>query len=131
MAASYSAFGSTVSESHKVGNWMMAPGLGFLDDILVDQHFAQRGRIGRLLGAVALNPGVLGVGIDEDTAVVVQNGNMKVIGNNAVYVVDGRFVSSTNISEADAEKTMSMHDVRLHILASDEKFDLKNRKPSR
>ncbi len=123
--------GGTDSENHKVGNWMMAPGLGFLDDIVVDQHFAQRGRIGRLLGAVALNPGILGVGIDEDTAVVVNNGHLKVIGNNAVYVVDGRYVSSTNVSQADAEKTMSMHDVRLHILARDEKFDLRNRKPSR
>ena len=123
--------GGADSENHKVGNWMMAPGLGFLTDIVVDQHFAQRGRIGRLLGAVALNPGILGVGIDEDTAVVVNKGNLKVIGNNAVYVVDGRYVSSTNISQADAEKTMSMHDVRLHILARDEKFDLKNRKPSR
>lgn len=123
--------GSESSESHKVGNWMMAPGLGLIEDIIIDQHFAQRGRIGRLLGAVALNPGILGIGIDEDTAIVIQDGGFKVIGKNAVYVVDGRYVSSTNISEADAEKTMSMHDVRLHILAREEKFNLKNRKAFR
>ncbi len=118
------------SESHKVGNWMMAPGLGFMENILIDQHFAQRGRIGRLLGAVALNPGVLGIGIDEDTAILVRDEQFRVIGNNAVYVIDGRYVTYTNISEAAAEKTMSMHDTRLHVMASSERFDLKSRTAS-
>lgn len=118
-------------ESHKVGNWMMAPGLGFLEDMVVDQHFAQRGRIGRLLGAVALNPGVLGIGIDEDTAVIVEKNRMKVIGTNAVYIIDGKTVSYTNISEASAEKTMSMHGVTLHILAAGQAFDLNERTPER
>lgn len=122
--------GGEGSESHKVGNWMMAPGLGFLEDILIDQHFAQRGRIGRLLGAIALNPGVLGIGIDEDTAILVRDNEFRVIGNNAVYVIDGRYVSYTNISEAAADKTMSMHDTRLHVMASAERFDLKTRMAS-
>ncbi|MGZ5279053.1 MAG: cyanophycinase [Pseudobdellovibrionaceae bacterium] len=121
--------GGESSESHKVGNWMMAPGLGFMTDILIDQHFAQRGRIGRLLGAVALNPGVLGIGIDEDTAIIVREGSFKVIGSNAVYVIDGHDVSYTNISEAAAEKTMSMHDVRLHILSDGENYRFNSRTP--
>ena len=120
--------GSEHSDNHKVGNWMMAPGLGLVEDILIDQHFAQRGRIGRLLGAVALNPGVLGIGIDEDTAIVVREECFNVIGTNAVYVVDGHYVTHTNISEASAEKTMSMHDVRLHILADGESFHFDTRK---
>jgi cyanophycinase len=118
-------------ESHKVGNWMMAPGLGFLENMLIDQHFAQRGRIGRLLGAVALNPGVLGIGIDEDTAIVVEKDQFRVIGTNAVYVVDGRTVTYTNISEASADNTMSMHGVSLHILATGEVFNLSERIPYR
>jgi cyanophycinase len=122
--------GGENAESHKVGNWMMAPGLGFMENILIDQHFAQRGRIGRLLGAVALNPGVLGIGIDEDTAILVRDNEFRVLGNNAVYVIDGRYVTYTNISEAAAEKTMSMHDTRLHVMASSERFDLKNRMAS-
>lgn len=115
-------------ESHKVGNWMMAPGLGLLKDVIIDQHFAQRGRIGRLLGAVALNPGVLGIGIDEDTAIVVEQNRFKVIGSSAVYIIDGHSVSYTNVSEASADKTMSMHDVRLHILAENEVFHMKERR---
>lgn len=121
--------GSEASDPHKVGNWMMAPGMGFMKDIIIDQHFAQRGRIGRLLHAVALNPGILGIGIDEDTAVIIENGKMEVIGNHAVYVVDGRSVSYTNISEAAADMTFSMHDVTLHILGHSELFDLSERRP--
>jgi cyanophycinase len=119
--------GGEDGESHKVGNWMMAPGLGFVDNIIVDQHFAQRGRIGRLLGAVALNPGVIGVGIDEDTSIIIKDSSFKVLGTNAVYVIDGRYVTSTNVSEADAENTMSMHNIRLHILASGQGFNFNTR----
>lgn len=132
-SAGASAMGKTMlvgggnAESHKVGNWMMAPGLGFVD-MFIDQHFAQRGRIGRLLGAVALNPGVLGIGIDEDTAILIEGDQFKVIGSNAVYVIDGRTVTYTNISEASADQTMSMHDVRLHILAGLEVYHIRNRK---
>ena len=120
--------GGEGGESHKVGNWMMAPGLGFIEDLIIDQHFAQRGRIGRLLGAVALNPGILGIGIDEDTAIVVKGDHFKVIGANAAYVVDGRYVTTTNVSEAAANETMSVHDIHLHILANRESFNLANRK---
>lgn len=123
--------GGENAESHKIGNWMMAPGLNLAKGMIIDQHFAQRGRIGRLLGAVALNPGILGIGIDEDTAIIVEDGRFQVIGTNAVYVVDGHSISYTNISEASPEKTMSMHDVKLHILADQEIFDFKIRKASR
>ncbi len=117
------------SESHKVGNWSMAPGLGLLDNILVDQHFAQRGRIGRLLGAVSMNPGILGTGVDENTAVIVTKNQLKVVGENAVYIVDGSGITYTNVSEASAENTMSCHGVRLHILSDSQIFDLKIRQP--
>ena len=121
--------GGENTESHKVGNWMMAPGIGFARDIIVDQHFAQRGRIGRLLGAIALNPGVLGIGIDENTSVVLEGSKFRVMGAGAVYVIDGRYVTYTNISEASADQTMSMHNVRIHVLGTGEAFDLFRRLP--
>lgn len=117
------------SESHKVGTWMMAPGLGFINNIIIDQHFAQRGRIARLLGAVSMNPGILGVGIDENTAIVVKKNSFKVIGKNAAYVIDGRDVTYTNVAEASADQTLSMHNVKIHILAAHESYDLITRIP--
>ncbi len=118
-----------IAESHKVGNWMMAPGLGLVHDVIIDQHFGQRGRIGRLLGAVAFNPRVLGVGIDEDTCILVSGRSLQVLGSNAVYIIDGHDVTYTNIAESAAERTMSLHDVKVHILSDGEHFDLVKRRP--
>jgi cyanophycinase len=119
----------TSQESHRIGDLHMAPGLGLVRDVIIDQHFAERGRIGRLLGAVAQNPRVLGIGIDEDTAIEVDGSRFKVLGSGAVYVVDGSAVTHSNIAEASPEKTLSMHDVHLHVLSSGDAFDLERRRP--
>jgi cyanophycinase len=124
--------GGSGDESHKVGgSLLMAPGLGLMTNVIIDQHFAERGRIGRLLGAVAQNPRILGVGIDEDTAIIVNEGRFRVFGSGAVYVIDAISESYTNISEDEPEKTMSIFDVRLHILSTGDSFDLATRRPSR
>jgi cyanophycinase len=117
--------------SHRVGaNLMMAPGLGYLKDVIIDQHFAERGRIGRLLGAVAQNPRLLGLGLDENTAIVVEQAKrFRVVGEGATYVVDGKGVTSTNISEADEDRTLSIFNVRLHLLSQGDEFDLLTREP--
>ena len=117
------------SETHRIGDLQMAPGLGLVRDAIIDQHFAERGRIGRLLGAVAQSPRVLGVGIDEDTAIVVEGDDFKVIGSGAVYVVDAEGVSASNVAEARAERALSMFDVRLHVLASGDGLNLTTRRP--
>lgn len=121
--------GSDDDESHKIGNLRMAPGLGFTREMIIDQHFAQRGRIGRLLGAVALNPGVLGVGIDEDTCIIVDDTGFDVIGSNAVYVVDGHEVKKTNVTEAEKYKTMTIYGVKLHVLGDCDSFEFETREP--
>ena len=124
--------GGSGDESHKVGGaLLMAPGLGLMTNVIIDQHFAERGRIGRLLGAVAQNPRILGVGIDEDTAIIVNDGRFRVFGSGAVYVIDAISESYTNVSEEEPEKTMSVFDVRLHILSAGDSFDLATRRPSR
>ncbi|WP_207485941.1 cyanophycinase [Arenibaculum pallidiluteum] len=116
-------------ESYRIGDLHMAPGLGLIRDVIIDQHFAERGRIGRLLGAVAHNPRGLGIGIDEDTAVVVEGNRFRVIGNGAVYVVDGHGVTHSNIAEAEPERALSIHDVRLHVLSTGDSFNLAERRP--
>lgn len=123
--------GGSNQESYRIGDLHMAPGLGLVTDAIIDQHFAERGRIGRLLGAVAHNPRMLGIGIDEDTAIVLEDGLFRVIGAGGVYVVDAEDVSQSNIAEAQAACALSMHDVRLHVLSSGDSFELATRRPVR
>src|SRR4051812_24452609 len=89
----------------------MARGLGLLPDLVIDQHFAQRARIERLVGAVAEDPGVLGIGIDEDTAVIVEDRMLRIIGSGAVYVADGQGITYTNVSERTPDRTLSLFDL--------------------
>jgi cyanophycinase len=117
-------------ESYRIGNLLqLAPGLGLLQGVIVDQHFAQRGRIGRLLGAIAQNPRMLGIGLDEDSAILVQRGRFQVLGSNAVHVIDGSKVSFTNISEGNPDTALCIYGVRMHVLNQSDTFDLKNRRP--
>lgn len=118
------------SESHRIGDLHIAAGLGLIRDVVIDQHFAERGRIGRLLGAVAQNPRVLGIGIDENTAIIVDGDRFRVRGAGAVYIVDGAGVTHSNIAEAEPERTLSMYDVRMHVLSTGDRFDLRGRRPA-
>lgn len=120
----------TSKVTHRIGDVRMAPGLGLIRDVIIDQHFAERSRFGRLLGAVAQNPRVLGVGIDENTAAIVERDEMRVIGDGAVYIVDGETVTHSNVAEGQSDVTLSMHNVTVHILADGDTFDLKTRRPS-
>ena len=108
----------------------MSPGLGLVKNIIIDQHFAQRGRIGRLLTAIAQNPEVLGIGIDEDTAILVSdNGTAEVIGSGAVYFVDGSCIDYSNVSEQYSEEVLSMFNVKLHVLKEGNRFNLLKKVP--
>jgi cyanophycinase len=104
----------------------LAPGLGLAKNMIIDQHFSERGRIRRLLRAVAQNPRLLGVGIDEDTAIVVEGEeNFEVVGSGSVYIIDGRSLTHTDLSETSSEHTMSVFGVSLHVLSHGDAFDLK------
>jgi cyanophycinase len=108
----------------------MAPGLGLASNMIIDQHFAERGRIGRLIGATAHNPKYLGIGIDEDTAIVLDDKvKFKVLGSGAVYVLDAHEASGCNLSEAEEDTALSIFNVRLHLLTSGDEFDLQKRVP--
>jgi cyanophycinase len=120
-------------ESHKVDTILgMAPGLGLVKNAVIDQHFAQRGRLGRLLGAITQNPRTLGIGLDENTAIILTDNEwFEVVGAGAVYVLDGSKVSYSNLAEPqeELEKTMSVFDVKLHVLSAGNRFDLQERRP--
>ena len=112
----------------------MSHGMNFIDGPIIDQHFAQRGRIGRLLSAVASHPAQLGLGIDEDTALVVEGDEFRVIGAGAVTVVDASDMTYTNLdgdSDGDGEGgNLALFGVRLHILPAGCRFDLVKRIPA-
>lgn len=108
----------------------MAPGLGLLEEVVIDQHFAQRGRLGRLLSAVAQNPYVIGLGIDEDTAVVVRpDACFEVIGSRTVTVADGSRLMHSNASDSRPDDPLALLGVLLHTLPSGYGYDLRRRQP--
>jgi cyanophycinase len=107
----------------------MAPGFGFLHGVVVDMHFSERGRMGRLLGAIAQNPRVLGIGIDEDTAMIVRSDCVEVLGSGAIWIVDGANAGSSNVTEGSSDETLSIENVTLHLLAEGHQYDLANRRP--
>ncbi|MFL5761568.1 MAG: cyanophycinase [Thermomicrobiales bacterium] len=106
----------------------MVAGFGLIPDLIIDQHFRQRDRIGRLLAMVAANPGLIGVGIDEDTAFLTgQDGILEVVGRNSVTIVDGSHMYS-DIFQVKGHGGITVSDARLHILTPGRRFDLKRRK---
>ena len=108
----------------------LAPGLGLIKHAVIDQHFAQRGRIGRLLGAVAQNPYALGIGIDEDTAIeVTASDRFYVLGSGSVTIIDGRSISISNVSEARPNEALALADVTIHVLPKGYSYDLRTRRP--
>lgn len=122
--------GGDSSETPKKATISMAEGMGLLDKVVIDQHFAQRGRINRLLAVVAQNPNVIGIGIDEDTALIVDGeGKCQVTGSQTVTIVDGRQIVHSNISESSRFDPLAITNVTLHILPDGFGYDLKQRMP--
>jgi cyanophycinase len=95
----------------------LSPGLGFLKNIIIDQHFTERGRISRLITAVSYNPYNLGIGIDENTAIILDpNGVMEVFGQGSVTIVDGSQITYNEIAEVAEHESFAVCGVNLHIL---------------
>ncbi|MBA2775478.1 MAG: cyanophycinase [Chloroflexia bacterium] len=105
----------------------MVAGFGLISNVIIDQHFRQRDRIGRLLSLVASNPGLLGLGIDEDTAVIIdEHGVIEVIGRHSVTIVDGSEIFS-DIFQVKAYGEITVSNARLHLLTPGRRFDMRTR----
>ena len=102
----------------------LGAGLGFLHRVVIDQHFSERQRLSRLLSVVAQNPYLQGIGIDEDTALVVERGRgIEVLGEGSVTIIDGRTMD-TNMADIAERDTPELIDVRLHLLPAGSRFYL-------
>lgn len=111
--------------AHLKGEVRMTSGLGFMNHVIIDSHFDKRGRFARLAQAVAANPGAMGIGLGEDTGVVVRNGSqIEAIGSGAVTIVDGRNVVHNNIADIDFGMPISVEGLVVHIMSKGNVFDL-------
>lgn len=129
MSTSMIVRGESTPHPHK-NSVRLSPGLGFLKNIIIDQHFTERGRISRLMTAVSYNPYNLGIGIDENTAIILdKEGNLEVYGSGSVTICDGSQISYNEIAEVDDYEAFSVYGVQLHVLRDGLYFDYFNRKP--
>ena len=107
----------------------LSAGWGLLQDLVIDQHFSQRGRLGRLLSAFAANPGLLGVGLDEDTAAQIdRDGILETLGSGMVTIVDGREAISDYFERQPGE-VLTVARSSLHVLGPGRRFNLSTRQP--
>ncbi|NRF38658.1 cyanophycinase [Pedobacter foliorum] len=111
------------------GEVKITGGLGFIDGVIVDTHFVQRGRIGRLLYATASNPGILGIGLGEDTGLYISEGNnMEAIGSGMVILVDGRDMADTNLTDVEMGQPVSIKNMIVHVMCDGDTYNLTEHK---
>ncbi len=112
------------------GEVQITAGLGFIDTVIIDTHFVQRGRIGRLMYAVASNPGMLGIGLGENAALLISDGTMEAIGPGLIILVDGKNMVETNIYDVELGAPVSIENLRLHVMSIFDKYDLEQHRLS-
>lgn len=127
MAGGTGVGGDSNDAAARKGMVDLVAGFGLLQDVIIDQHFSQRGRMGRLLSIFAGTPGLIGVGLDEDTAVLIdREGTLETVGSNMVTIIDGRNTVS-DYFEREGGEVLTITNSSLHVLAGDRKFDLNAR----
>lgn len=129
MSTSMIVRGEPSSHPHKDAV-RLSPGLGFLKNIIIDQHFSERGRISRLITAVSYNPYNLGIGIDENTAIVLDGkGILEVFGQGAATIIDGSQISFNEIAEVADHESFSICGVQFHVLRDGLVYNYLDRHP--
>ena len=111
-------------EAPKLGAVEMGPGMDLIVGCMIDTHFSQRGRHGRLLTAVAHYPQDMGIGLDENTAMIVDKGEMRVMGTGAVTIIDAGGMTYANTPYVEKGQNLALADVRVHVVCEGEKFNL-------
>lgn len=107
----------------------LAPGLGLTNALLIDQHFNQRNRLGRLLSALSYNAFLIAVGLDEDTAIfIAPDDSFEVMGSGSVTVLDGSELSYSSMADASNGEAISMLDLRMHVLSDGGQYNIRERK---
>ena len=117
------------ARAHLKGEVKITTGLGFMDDVIFDSHFEKRGRFGRLAQAVSANPACIGIGLGEDTGMLIRSGNyMEAIGSGCVIIIDGHDIRYTNIADIPDGNPVSTENLRVHICEKGNGYLVKERK---
>jgi cyanophycinase len=120
--------GGNENKAFMKGEVEMNIGFGLLQNVIIDTHFDARGRFGRLVQAIATQPGAIGIGLDEDTGVIVEKGSrIKAIGASSVVVVDGSHVACNNIASIKNGMPLSVSNISVHIMSQADVFDITTR----
>ena len=109
------------------GSVKMREGMNYIPDMIIDSHFVNRGRFGRLAEAVARFPELIGIGLAEDTGLIIKNNEFRVIGSGMVIVFDPSSLTHNNYEVLDKDLPMSMTNLTTHILADGDYFHMHNR----
>jgi len=129
MAMSHTMIMGSSSKALLKNEVKLARGFGFIKDVTFDSHFVKRGRFSRLFQAVATNPGCLGIGLGEDTGLLITEGNqMEAIGSGLVIIVDGTNIRSTNIASIPDNEPISIENLNVHILVKGNGYQLNERR---
>ncbi len=115
------------SEALLKGEIKTAQGLGLIENVTIDTHFVQRGRIGRLFQAVVNNPRTLGIGLGEDTGLFIKDDVMTAIGSGLVILVDGRYIKDTNLTNIELGEPISIENLVVNVMSMNDTFDLKTK----
>jgi len=117
------------TQAHLKGEVKITTGLGFIDDVIVDSHFEKRGRFGRLAQAVASNPQCIGIGLGEDTGMLILDGNkMEAIGSGLVIIIDGHEIGHCNIADIPDGNPISIENLKVHFCEKGNGYFLHERK---
>jgi cyanophycinase len=117
------------ARAHLKGEVKITTGLGFLNSVIIDSHFEKRGRFGRLAQAVAANPGCIGIGLGEDTGMLITEGNkMEAIGSGLVVIIDGHDILHSNIADIPDGNPISIENLKVHFCEKGNGFLIKERK---
>lgn len=118
----------SADQAHLKGEVKITTGLGFVQNVIIDSHFDKRGRFNRLAQAVAAYPGAIGIGLGEDTGVVISNGQeLKAIGSGSVTIIDGKFIDYNNIADIEIGKPISVENIIVHLMSKGDIYNIKTR----
>jgi cyanophycinase len=117
------------ANAHLKGAVKVTTGLAFMGDVIFDSHFDKRGRFGRLAQAISANPSCIGIGLGEDTGLLITDGNkMEAIGSGMIVIIDGHDIGYTNIADVADNHPISVENLRVHFLAKGNQYFLQSRK---